>query len=205
MPPTIRSAFTRPPVRVAPPSWFRRRVRPTCLDTDRGRALVIARSWRSSRDFHFACPGWHRYTPDRRRAHEILFVAQSSSSRDCHSARADVRPTGAAVFRAFLRHWSTRAPFLRRSSSVSGRRPSRKPLVRYKSFRYQAKSWTTPRRIIAKVEHHRGELFPRVGFIVTNMVLPSRSVVRFYNKRGTADERGGLRFPAPSSCSPACG
>ena len=49
-------------------------------------------------------------------------------------------------------------------------RPSRKPLVRYKSFRYQAKSWTTPRRIVAKVEHHQGELFPRVGFIVTNMV-----------------------------------
>ena len=53
-------------------------------------------------------------------------------------------------------------------------RPSGKPLVRYKSFRYQAKSWTTPRRIVAKVEHHRGELFPRVGFIVTNMALPSR-------------------------------
>ena len=67
-------------------------------------------------------------------------------------------------------------------------RPSRKPLVRYKSFRYQAKSWTTPRRIVAKVEHHRGELFARVGFIVTNMVLPSRLVVRFYNKRGTAEQ-----------------
>ena len=67
-------------------------------------------------------------------------------------------------------------------------RPSCKPLVRYKSFRYQAKSWTTARRIVAKVEHHRGELFPRVGFIVTNMVLPSRSVVRFYNKRGTAEQ-----------------
>ena len=67
-------------------------------------------------------------------------------------------------------------------------RPSRKPLVRYKSFRYQAKSWTTPRRIVAKVEHHCGELFPRVGFIVTNMTLPSRSVVRFYNKRGTAEQ-----------------
>ncbi len=67
-------------------------------------------------------------------------------------------------------------------------RPSYKPLVRYKSFRYQAKSWTTPRRIVAKVEHHRGELFPRVGFIVTNMTLPSRSVVRFYNKRGTAEQ-----------------
>ena len=67
-------------------------------------------------------------------------------------------------------------------------RPSCKPLVRYKSFRYQAKSWTTPRRIVAKVEHHHGELFPRVGFIVTNMALPSRSIVRFYNKRGTAEQ-----------------
>lgn len=67
-------------------------------------------------------------------------------------------------------------------------RPSRKPLVRYKSFRYQAESWSKPRRIVAKVEHHLGELFPRVGFIVTNMTLPSRSVVRFYNKRGTAEQ-----------------
>ena len=72
-------------------------------------------------------------------------------------------------------------------------RPSCKPLVvRFKSFHYQAKSWTTPRRIVAKVEHHRGELFPRVGFIVTNMVLPSRSVVRFYNKRGTVEQHGVL-------------
>ncbi len=39
-------------------------------------------------------------------------------------------------------------------------RPSCKPLVRFKGFHYQAKSWTTPRRIVAKVEHHRGELFP---------------------------------------------
>ena len=49
MPPTIRSASTRPPVRVARPSWCRQRARPTCLDTDRGRAPVIARSWRSRR------------------------------------------------------------------------------------------------------------------------------------------------------------
>ena len=67
-------------------------------------------------------------------------------------------------------------------------RPSPTPVVRYKSFRYQAKSWTTPRRIVAKVEHHCGELFPRVGFIVTHMTLPSRSVVRFYTKRGTAEQ-----------------
>ena len=67
-------------------------------------------------------------------------------------------------------------------------RPSWKPLVRYKSFRYQAQSWSQARRIVAQVEHHQGELFPRVGFIVTSMSLPSRSVVRFYNKRGTAEQ-----------------
>ena len=58
----------------------------------------------------------------------------------------------------------------------------------YKSFHYQAGSWTLPRRVVAKVEHHAGELFPRVGFIVTNLQLPSRAVVRFYNKRGTAEQ-----------------
>ena len=31
-------------------------------------------------------------------------------------------------------------------------------------------------------------MFPRVGFIVTNLTLPSRAVVRFYNKRGTAEQ-----------------
>ena len=67
-------------------------------------------------------------------------------------------------------------------------RPSRTPLVRYKSFHYQADSWTTPRRVVAKVEHHVGELFPRVGFIVTNLRLPNRAVVRFYNKRGTTEQ-----------------
>ena len=67
-------------------------------------------------------------------------------------------------------------------------RPSTKPLVRYKSFRYQAASWSKPRRIVAKVELHPGELFGRPGFLVTNMALPSRSTVRFYNKRGTAEQ-----------------
>ncbi len=41
---------------------------------------------------------------------------------------------------------------------------------------------------MAKVEHHVGELFPRVGFIVTNLQVPNRAVVRFYNKRGTAEQ-----------------
>ena len=41
---------------------------------------------------------------------------------------------------------------------------------------------------MAKVEFHAGELFLLVGFIVTNLELPSRAVVRFYNKRGTAEQ-----------------
>jgi hypothetical protein len=67
-------------------------------------------------------------------------------------------------------------------------RPSYKPVVRLKSFLYQAASWTTERRVVAKVEFHFGELFPRVGFIVTNLTASNRAVVRFYNKRGTAEQ-----------------
>ena len=47
------------------------------------------------------------------------------------------------------------------------RGPSHKPIVWYKSFLYQAASWKTARRVVAKVEFHAGERFPRLGFIVT--------------------------------------
>jgi len=67
-------------------------------------------------------------------------------------------------------------------------RPSYAPLVRYRSFRYQAASWDRPRRVIAKIEHHLGELFPRVGFIVTTLTGTNRAVVRFYNQRRTAEQ-----------------
>ena len=45
--------------------------------------------------------------------------------------------------------------------------PGHSPRVLYRSCQYQAATWDRPRRVIAKVEHHLGELFPRVGFIVT--------------------------------------
>jgi hypothetical protein len=67
-------------------------------------------------------------------------------------------------------------------------RPTLKPVVWYTSFLYQAASWKTARRVVAKVEFHFGELFPRVGFIVTNPETDSRAVVRFYNRRGTAEQ-----------------
>jgi hypothetical protein len=67
-------------------------------------------------------------------------------------------------------------------------RPSRKPKVFYHNFQYQAKSWHQPRRVVAKVKWHQGELFARVGFIVTNLTWRSKRLVRFYNGRGTAEQ-----------------
>ena len=72
-------------------------------------------------------------------------------------------------------------------------RPSHRPLVRYTSFRYQAASWTVARRVVAKIEFHFGELFPRVGFIVTTLEMGGRAVVRFYNKRATAGSNGSRK------------
>ncbi len=67
-------------------------------------------------------------------------------------------------------------------------RPPKKPIVLYESFRYKAASWHNSRRVVAKIEWHAGELFPRIGFIVTNLRWKSSNVVKFYNKRGTAEQ-----------------
>jgi hypothetical protein len=67
-------------------------------------------------------------------------------------------------------------------------RPPKKPRRLYHSFEYQAQSWDHPRRVVAKVEWHQGELFPRVGFIVTNLGGRAKRVVHFYNGRGTAEQ-----------------
>jgi hypothetical protein len=68
-----------------------------------------------------------------------------------------------------------------------GRRPHE---VRrfYASFSYKAQSWKKARRVVSKVEWHPGELYPRVGFIVTNLARPAERVVAFYNQRGTAKQ-----------------
>jgi len=67
-------------------------------------------------------------------------------------------------------------------------RPPKKPIVLYHSFRYQADSWDIPRRVVAKIEWYAGELFPKIGLIVTNLRWKSSNVVKFYNKRGTAEQ-----------------
>ena len=67
-------------------------------------------------------------------------------------------------------------------------RPPNRPVVWYHDFLYQASSWDRSRRVVAKIEWHKGELFPRVGFVVTNLRRSTHRVVKFYNGRGTAEQ-----------------
>ncbi len=67
-------------------------------------------------------------------------------------------------------------------------RPANEVRRYHTSFSYEAGSWNKARRVVAKVEWHPGELYPRVGFIVTNMTRPAERVVMFYNQRGTAEQ-----------------
>ncbi len=73
-------------------------------------------------------------------------------------------------------------------------RPPNYVLRFYASFSYQAGSWDRKRRVVAKVEWHPGELYPRVGLdpfhgsSVTNLSRPAERVVAFYNQRGKAEQ-----------------
>jgi len=88
------------------------------------------------------------------------------------------------------------------------KRPVGRPLHEarryYASFGYQAQSWNKPRRVVAKVEWHPGELYPRVGFVVTNLARPAERVVAFYNQRGTARPSNGSKKARARSSGPGC-
>ena len=67
-------------------------------------------------------------------------------------------------------------------------RPSRTKVKRFhEDFEYQAASWDKARRVIARIEWHPGELFPKVGFIVTNLPMEPDWVVRL-NQTGFIGE-----------------
>ena len=110
-------------------------------------------------DAAFASPGVYEYLEDNR----ILYAIRLPANR---------------VLSSEIEHLTTRPVG----------RPPKKPRVSYHEFNYRAASWDKPRRVIAKVEWHQGELFPRVGFIITNMSAKAKNVVRFYNKRGNCEQ-----------------
>ncbi|TGA95364.1 IS1380 family transposase [Sporolactobacillus shoreae] len=74
----------------------------------------------------------------------------------------------------------------------------------YTEFQYQAASWDTARRVVVKLERPEGELFFHPTFIVTNMSLPAKRVVKFYQNRGTMENlikegKNGFAFDQLSS------
>jgi Transposase DDE domain group 1 len=79
-------------------------------------------------------------------------------------------------------------------------RPPNKVRRFHANFSYQAGSGTKSRRVIAKVEWHPSELYPRVGFIVTNLSRPAERVFAFYNKRGTGEQ--WIKEVTPSRLAP---
>jgi hypothetical protein len=58
----------------------------------------------------------------------------------------------------------------------------------YGDFEYRAGTWERPRRVLAKIEWHPGELLPKIGFLVTNLPWEPEQVFTFYNQRGTAEQ-----------------
>lgn len=56
------------------------------------------------------------------------------------------------------------------------------------SGRWLLSVWDKPRRVVAKVELHPGELFPRVGFVFTSLPVDPDWIIHFYNQHGPAEQ-----------------
>ena len=131
-------------------------------------------------------------------------VATATPSQGCIGGRREGR-IGEASHRDPLSRLPANDVLQRRIGYLLKRPVGRPPHeVRrcYASFRYQAQSWNKPRRAVAKVEWHPGELYPRVGFIVTNLARPAERVVAFYNQRGTCEQY--IKEGKNRSNGPAC-
>ncbi len=101
--------------------------------------------------------------------------------------------------------WAIRLPanaVLREKIAQRPTRPVGRPSLTevkrfYEDFEYRAASWDKSRCVIARIEWHPGELFPRVGFIVTNLPMEPDWAVRFHDRRGRAErhiEEGKYAF-----------
>ena len=78
--------------------------------------------------------------------------------------------------------------------------------VVYDEFYYRAKSWKYPRRVVVKVEKPTNQFNYQHSFIVTNMDLSPKDILRFYCNRGTMENfikesKNGFDFASTSSHS----
>ena len=74
-------------------------------------------------------------------------------------------------------------------SRPKGRPPKSGVKLQRFEFLYRAGSWKKRRRVVCKVEWHNDELFPKIGFIVTNSTLSAREVLRAYKGRANVENR----------------
>ena len=110
------------------------------------------------------------------RADAAFAIPELSAMLEAEGYRYAIRLKANPILERHIKHLLTRLVA----------RPPNKPQRFYHSFAYQAKLWDRPRRVVAKVKWHQGELFPCIGFIVTNLGGSVPKVVDFYNRRGTA-------------------
>jgi hypothetical protein len=71
------------------------------------------------------------------------------------------------------------------------RKLDRAGVVRRRKSPAHAYQWgpcSYSRQVVAKAEWHQGELFPRVGFILTNLLIRAEGVVNFYHGRSMAEQ-----------------
>ena len=185
---SCRSARRKPTMPRPRRTYATRPVREIILDLDSSVSETYGQQEGTAHNGHFGCTCYHP-----------LFCFNQFGDQDIHRffrgdaafARPELYeylevegylyairlPANAVLYREM-------EPLLKRPVG----RPPNKPVVWYHDFRYQTGSWDRPRRVVAKIEHHKGELFPRVGFIVTNLRRKPRHVVKFYNGRGTAEQ-----------------
>jgi hypothetical protein len=84
------------------------------------------------------------------------------------------------------------------STRPVGRPPKSGVKVQLFEFPYRAGTWKKRRRVVCKIEWHNDELFPRVGFIVTNSTHPAWKVVtclQWPGQRGESNQ-GGQEYAA---------
>jgi hypothetical protein len=144
--------------------------------------------------------GWHDFLE--------LMVARYRNQKSRRYFRADAAFENSEVYKYAIRLPANNV--LQESIAHLLKRPIGRPPheVRryYANFSYRARSWKIPRRVVAKVEWHPGELYPRVGFVVTNLSHPAERVVGFYNQRGICDQwikegKSAMKWTRLSCCS----
>ena len=54
---------------------------------------------------------------------------------------------------------------------------------------YQAGSWEKPRRVVCRIAWHESELFPQIGFVVTNSRISVEKVIKLYHRRAEIEQR----------------